>query len=73
MRTGDAILSGPVIGRRLNVPGHPGPAIRLYDGPGVCAGTAPRADHLSGLAVHLRPLGHSAPLGRARTTWPLTT
>ena len=37
----------------------------LTDGPGVCAGTAPSADHLPGLAVNLRPLGHSAPVGRA--------
>jgi hypothetical protein len=39
--------------------------------PGVCTGTAPRADHLPGLVVHLRPPGRSAPLGRAALP-PLT-
>jgi hypothetical protein len=43
---------------------------RLYNGPGVCAGTAPRADHLPGLAVPLRPLDRAAlPLDAGSARW----
>jgi hypothetical protein len=42
---------------------------RLYNGPGVCAGTAPRADHLPGLAIPAPADRADLPLDAGSARW----